>query len=97
MHCELLTVAANSISNIVSELDSPGWEHVQGAWKCHHKLAAMGGDTKRQNGSRIHDQQSSAKGPFKFCVYIWHPDFIAINVCLCTFITIVSQWITLKL
>ena len=26
-----------------------------------------------------------------------HPDFIAINVWLCTFVTIVSQWITLKL
>ena len=31
-----------------------------------------------------------------FCVYILQPDFIAINVWLCTFITIVSQWITLK-
>ncbi len=29
-------------------------------------------------------------------MYILHPDFIAINVWLCTFIIIVSQWITLK-
>ena len=29
-------------------------------------------------------------------MYILHPDFIAINVWLCTFVIIVSQWITLK-
>ena len=32
-----------------------------------------------------------------FYVYILHPDFITINVWQCTFVTIVSQWITLKL
>ena len=32
-----------------------------------------------------------------FYVYILHPDFITINVWLCTFVTIVSQRITLKL